>query len=48
MHAQHALFQQGFSLLDDVHPYMKQLAAAVRRRLSARRHASVFLLFSRV
>lgn len=30
MHAQHALFQQGYSLLGDVHPYMTQLAAAVR------------------
>lgn len=30
MHAQHALFQQGHVLLGHVHPYMKQLAAAVR------------------
>ncbi|XP_029688961.1 arf-GAP with coiled-coil, ANK repeat and PH domain-containing protein 3-like isoform X1 [Takifugu rubripes] len=50
MHAQHALFQQGFSLLDDVHPYMKQLAAAldqlvidsaVEKREMERKHATV-------
>lgn len=30
MHAQHALFQQGYSLLDDIRPYMTKLAAQVR------------------
>lgn len=32
MQAQRALFQQGYSLLDDVRPYMKNLAAQVRPR----------------
>lgn len=32
MHAQHALFQQGYGLLDDIRPYMKNLAAQVRPR----------------
>lgn len=32
MHAQHSLFQQGHSLLEDIHPYMKTLAAQVRPR----------------
>lgn len=32
MHAQHALFQQGYGLLDDLRPYMQNLAAQVRPR----------------
>lgn len=32
MLAQHSLFQQGYSLLDDLRPYMTKLAAQVRPR----------------
>lgn len=31
MHAQYTLFQQGYNLLDELDPYMKKLAAEVRR-----------------
>ncbi|CAF88912.1 unnamed protein product, partial [Tetraodon nigroviridis] len=50
MQAQHALFQQGYSLLDDVQPYMQNLAAqldqlvidsAVEKREMERKHATV-------
>lgn len=30
MHAQHSFFQQGYSLLHQLDPYMKKLAAEVR------------------
>lgn len=31
MHAQYSLFQQGYNLLDQIDPYMKKLAAEVRK-----------------
>ena len=31
MRAQYTLFQQGFNILDEIDPYMKKLAAQVRR-----------------
>lgn len=37
MRAQYTLFQQGFNILDEIDPYMKRLAAQVRRRYAAKR-----------
>lgn len=50
MHAQYSLFQQGYSLLDDIDPYMKKLAAeldqlvidsAMEKRDLEHKHATI-------
>ncbi|TRY92044.1 hypothetical protein DNTS_034918, partial [Danionella cerebrum] len=50
MQAQYSLFQQGFNLLDEIHPYMKKLAAeldqlviesAMEKREMEHKHATI-------